>query len=66
MNLCGLSPYGTPFAINDEPALLPLDIVFGKMGKFAHFETGIQEGPDEKFLLKSLTGIDEPVSLIVV
>ena len=62
----GLFAVRPSFSIDDEPALLPLDIFFGQMGKLAYSEASIKEGPDDKFLLKGLTGVDETISFIIV
>jgi hypothetical protein len=61
----GLFAVRPSFPVDDKPALLPLDIFFAEMGKLAYSEASVKEGPDDKFFLKGLTGIDETINFIV-
>ena len=61
----GLLSVRPSLAIDDEPSLLPLDIVFFQIGELAHPETGVQEGLNGELLFEAFTGIGKPVDFII-
>lgn len=61
----GLFPVGTALAVDNKPPLLPLYIFFFEIGKFAHSKAGVQKGPNDKFLIKGVTGVGEQVDFVV-
>ena len=60
----GIFPIRTSTAIDNKPSLLPLEILFAQMRKFAHPKAGLKEGPDNEAFIKRLIGIGEPVAFI--
>jgi len=61
----GFFTVGASFAVYNQPAFLPLDVFFFEVGKFAHSQAGVQEGPDNELLLKCFAGIRKPINFIV-
>jgi hypothetical protein len=61
----GLFAVRPSFSVDNETALLSLDIFLDEMGKLAYSEASVKEGPDDKFLLEFFTGVDETINFVV-
>jgi hypothetical protein len=52
------------FAVDHQPVVLPVEVVFGEVGQFRHPQAGIQERPDDEFFCMGVAGVGQSVGFI--
>ena len=52
-------------AVDQEPAILPEDVLFGEAGQLRDAQAGVQESRDNDFLDSGAAGVGEAVGVLV-